>query len=138
MKSQPPAINEHIAAQFESARREFETWRQSRTGRSRIPETLWILAADLAKECGVFQTARELHLNYCALRNRMDSKGSRIVRSKPAVMGFVEVVPPPAAGFSECTVEIERRKGTKIRIHLKSGEAPDLGEICAAFLRARA
>jgi hypothetical protein len=139
MKSQPAAIDEHFAAQFESARREFETWRHSRTSRSRIPENLWILAADLAKECGVFQTARELHLNYCTLRNRMDSKGSRIVRSKPALMGFVEVVPPPpAACFSECTVEIERRKGTKIRIHLKSREAPDLGEIGAAFLRARA
>lgn len=138
MKSQPPAINEHLAARFESARREFETWRQSRTSRSRIPENLWILAADLAKECGLFQTARELHLNYCALRNRLDSKGSRLVRSKPALMDFVEVVPPPAVGFCECTVEIERRKGTKIRIHLKSGEAPDLGEIGAAFLRARA
>ncbi len=138
MKSQLPAINEHVAARFEAARREFETWRQSRTGRSRIPENLWTLAADLARECGVFRTARELHLDYSGLRNRLDSTETRIVRNKPAPMGFVEVVPSPAAGFSECTVEIERGKGTKIRIHLKSREAPDLGVIGTAFLRARA
>ena len=137
MKSQPSAINEHVAARLDAARREFETWRQSRTSRSRIPETLWILAADLARECGVFRTARELHLDYSALKNRLNSTETRIVRSNPAPMGFVEVVPSPAACFSECTIEIERRRGTKIRIHLKSREAPDLGEIGTAFLRAR-
>lgn len=139
MTFQPPSINEHVAARFEAARREIEAWRQSRTSRSRIPENLWILATDLARECGVFQTARELRLNYGALRNRIGPKGPRIGRSKqvPAPMGFVEVVPSPAAGFSECTVEIERGKGTKIKIHLKSREAPDLGAIGNAFLRAR-
>ena len=138
MKSKPPAINEHVAARFESALHEFETWRQSRTSRSRIPETLWILAADLARECGVFRTARELHLDYNALKKRLNSTETRIVRSNPAPMGFVEVVPSPAACFSECTVEIERGRGTKIRIHLKSREAPDLGAIGNAFLRGRA
>lgn len=137
MKSQPPAINEHVVAQLEAVRREFDTWRQSRTSRSRIPENLWMLAANLARECGVFRTARQLHIDYSALKNRLNSMETRIVRSTPARIGFVEVVPSPAAGFSECTVEIERRKGTKIKIHLKSREAPDLGAIGNAFLRAR-
>ena len=138
MKSQRPPINEHVAGQLDAARREFESWRQSRTSRSRIPENLWTLAANLARECGVFRTARELHVDYSALKNRLNSTETRIVRSTPARMGFVEVVPSPAACFAECTVEIERGKGTKIRIHLKSREAPDLGAIGNAFLRARA
>jgi len=138
MKSQPPVTPGHVAARFEAARREFEAWRRARTSRSRIPENLWTLAADLARECGVFQTARELHLNYCALRERMDSTHSGIVRCQPAPLGFVEVVPSPAASYSECTIEIERGRGAKVRIHLKSREAPDLGQIGAAFLRARA
>ena len=138
MKFQSQTTHEHVAARFEAARREFETWRQARTSRSRIPENLWTVATDLARECGVFRTARELHLNYSALRERMDSTHSRIVRRQPVTMGFVEVVPTPAVCYSECTIEIERGRGSKVRIHLKSREAPDLGQIGAAFLRARA
>jgi hypothetical protein len=138
MKSKRAPIKEHVAGRLDAACREFETWRQSRTSRSRIPENLWTLAADLARECGIFRTARELHIDYSALKNRLNSTETRIVRSTPAPMGFVEVVPSPAAGFSECTVEIERGRGTKIRIHLKSREALDLGEIGAAFLRTHA
>jgi len=138
MKSQRLIINEQVASRLDAARREFETWRQSRTGRSRIPESLWTVAAELARECGVFRAARELHVDYSALKNRLNSTETRIVRSAPASLGFVEVVPSPAACYSECTVEIERRRGTKIRIHLKSREAPDLGAIGNAYLRARA
>jgi hypothetical protein len=137
MKSRRPPVNEHFAARLDAARREFEVWRQSRTKRSRIPENLWALATDLARECGAFRTARELHLNYSAVRNRLDPTETRIVRNNVVPASFVEIVPSPAACFSECTVEIERGRGTKIRIHLKSREAPDLGAIGNAFLKAR-
>ena len=136
MKSYRPRINSLVAARLVSARRRFEGWRQSRTNRSLIPEHLWSLAAELARECGVFRTARELRLNYSTLRSRLDPAESRMAGSKLTPAGFVEVVPSSVSCLSECTVEIEHGNGTKIRIHLKSPQAPDLGAIGNAFLRA--
>ncbi len=137
MKSRRPPLNPAVAAHLDVVRHEFKRWRQSRTNRSRIPENLWGVAAEVARECGVFRTSEELHLNYNALRDRINSKGSPLGRGDSAAAGFVEIVPSPAVRFSECTVEIERGKGTKIRIHLKSPETLDLGAIGSAFLRAR-
>ncbi len=145
MKFQRPLVddpnstlfNSQVTDRLDAARREFEEWRQSRTNRSRIPDNLWILAAELARECGALRTSRELHLNYCALRNRMNSAGSKMVRRRSARADFVELMPTPIIHFSECTVEIDRGKGARIRIHLKSPEAPDLSAIGNAFLMAR-
>ena len=137
MKSRRPPLNPVIAARLNEARHEFERWRQARTNRSRIPANLWNLATKIARACGVFRTARELHLNHRALRNRIAPSQSRAGRKEPAPAGFVELMPPSAIRFSECTLEIERGKGTKIRIHLKSPEAPDLGAISNAILMGR-
>ena len=134
MKSRRAPLKPVGAARLDEARHEFERWRQSRTNRSRVPENLWNLAGEVARGCGVFRTARELHLNYNALRNRIKPSASRVGRKEPAPAGFVELMAAPAIRFSECTVEIERGKGTKVRIHLKSPEVPDLGAISNAIL----
>lgn len=137
MDSRRAPINPVVAARLENARREFEQWRQSRTNRSRVPASLWNLASEVAKECGACRTARELHINYGKLRKYLEPGKSRLGQSKPAAASFVEIVPAPAVRFSECTVEIDRGKGTKIRIHLRSPEPPDLAAIGNALLMVR-
>ena len=65
-----------------------------------------------------------------ALKERIESVNHLPLRRKePTSVSFVEVVPPGPAHFSECTVEIEDRDGTKMKVHLKSSEAPDLAAI---------
>lgn len=96
------------------------------------------MAAHAAREYGVYRTARELRLNYNALQGRMQSVNASLCRKDPAPAAFVEFVHPGPASFSECTVEIEARNGIKMRVHLKSSQAPDLGAISSAFLSARA
>jgi hypothetical protein len=49
--------------------RRFERWRSAQTGRPPIPERLWAAAAELAREHGVFATAKALHLEYGKLSN---------------------------------------------------------------------
>ena len=44
----------------------------------------------------------------------------------------------PAEAAQQQIIELEAQSGTKMRIHLKSSETPDLGAISSAFLRARA
>jgi hypothetical protein len=136
MKTRRSSIDPVVVARLEDARRQFERWRQSRIGRSRVPSNLWDVAAEVARECGAYRTARELHLNYNGLKNRIEPTGPRVRRRDPDPAAFVEIVPPSAARFSECTVEIEHRNGAKIKIHLTSPETPDLGAIGNAFLMA--
>jgi len=49
----------------------FETWRQSRSNRSRIPAALWIAATELARRHGVHRVARALGLNDRTLKQRI-------------------------------------------------------------------
>lgn len=137
MKKRRPTVSALVINRFEDVRRHFEHWRQSRAGRSRVPEDLWGLAAGVALEYGLYRTARELRLNYNALKGRITSASPSLYRKDPSPTAFIEMVSPCPAPFSECTVEIEDRRGTKMRIHLKSSQTPDLGTISNAFLRAR-
>ena len=41
--------------------RRLQRWRSSHTGRLPIPESLWAAAAELAREHGIFPTAKALH-----------------------------------------------------------------------------
>ena len=53
--------------------RRFERWRRSHRGRLPIPEGLWASAAAVAREHGVFRTAKVLRLEYGKLKRPMES-----------------------------------------------------------------
>ena len=112
---------------IEGGRRRFENWRKTRPPTSRIPDALWAMAVEVAREHGVNQTARALRLNHTALKKRLQSAGGRRQRCQPTAGAatFVELVPPPMA-LSPCTIELENAQGAKMRIHLARPEAMDL------------
>src|ERR1039457_3822495 len=58
--------------------RRFERWRSSPRGRLPIPAALWAAAAVVAREHGVFRTAKTLHLEHSKLKGMIKS-------TKPAV-----------------------------------------------------
>ncbi len=69
--------------------RRFERWRSAHTGRLPIPERLWAAAAELAREHGVFITAKALRLEYGKLKQRVEGclpKHGRIPRIWVAVL----------------------------------------------------
>lgn len=125
----------------------FERWRGAHAGRLPIPERLWAAAVELAREHGVFHTARALRLEYGKLKRLLESaspavksrrtKGRRGAprggaRSFAPPQAFVELMTPPTAGLSECLIELEGRRG-KMRIQWKGTTAPDLGGLGRAF-----
>ena len=131
-----PQVSAH--SDIEEVRRRLQAWRQTRQHGERIPEDLWIAAAKLARVHPRGMVAHALSLDYDALKERIESVNHHPLRRKePASVSFVELVPPGPARVSECTVEIEDRDGTKMRVHLKSSEAPDLAAISSALLRGR-
>src|ERR1035441_5460031 len=71
--------------------RRFERWRKSHRGRLPIPEALWAAAAELAREHGVFRTAKTLGLEHSKLKGMVKVKST-----KPAVR---RAPTPPGGGL---------------------------------------
>jgi hypothetical protein len=109
-----------------------------------IPECLWAAAVELAREHGVFHTAKALRLEYGKLKRLVESANrvakGQVAKSRAAgprrgrstAPAFVELMTSPAAGLSECLIELEGRRG-KMRIQWKGTTAPDLGGLGRAF-----
>jgi len=120
--------------------RRLERWRSAHTTRLPIPGRLWAAAAELAREHGVFHTAKALRLEYGKLKRLMESAkpvakaspaGPRRTRSM-APPAFVELMTSSTIGLSECVIELEGRRG-KMRIQWKGTTAPDLGGLSRAL-----
>jgi hypothetical protein len=115
-----------IPAGLKEARERFEQWRSSQTGRQPIPESLWMLASQLARQHGVFRAAQVLRLDYNKLKRRMQGTASSAEKPTPARRpAFVELTAPPAALPCECIIEVEGPRG-RMRIEWKGATAPDL------------
>jgi hypothetical protein len=80
----------------------FERWRQSKRDRDPIPETLWEAAVSLTDGYSVNKIARRLHLNHNDLKIRARSQ-----------ITFIEL---PLATRAECTIEVEKPTGERMRI----------------------
>jgi hypothetical protein len=103
--------------------RRFERWRGSHRGRLPIPEGLWASAAAVAREHGVFRTAKVLRLEYGKLKRMAESaSGSPQLARAPAA--FLELMPQPV-GVSDCLIEVEG-PGGKMRLQWKGATASDL------------
>ena len=72
-----------IPAGLQELARQFEQWRSSHSGRRPIPEALWLRAADLAREHGVFRTAKVLRLDFSKLKRKMAPAQGRQMRRPP-------------------------------------------------------
>jgi hypothetical protein len=111
--------------------RRFERWRSSHQGRLPIPEALWASAAAVAREHGVFRTAKILRLEYGKLKRMAESDApARRALAPPAE--FLELVAPQTVGLSECIIELEGPRG-KMRIQWKGAAAPDLAGLSRAL-----
>ena len=91
------------------------TYRRAHTGRLPIPQRLWTAAVELAREHGIFHTAKALRLDYSKLKQLLESSGavkrsgatraagvkSRRIRSE-APPSFMELLASPTAAAVVC------------------------------------
>ena len=61
-----------LPAQLACGRRCFERWCRTHKSPTRLPQHLWSLAAELAREYGISRTARTLRLEYNGLKKRLE------------------------------------------------------------------
>ena len=125
-----------LPARLEALRRRFERWRQTREGRSHIPEVLWTSAVKAAGRYGLNPTARALGLDYKSLQRHVAAACASdgvVGNAKPgreAPATFVELASPVVpGGLAECVLELENADGAKMRIHLKGVPVTDLAAL---------
>jgi hypothetical protein len=111
----------------------FEKWRSTHKARTRFPEHLWSLAAKLAREYGLNRTAHTLRLDYNCLKKRIDSAVSDNMPQTAVKPQFLQLLPSELTAEIECTIECEDAKGTRISIHFKGRELPDLATISSSL-----
>ena len=111
--------------------RQLEQFRSAQPGRTKLPESLWQAAVELARQHGVYPVAHPLRLDYTRLKKRLG--GSPALRRRAARPAFVELVTPPRAQLEECVIEFESAGGSKMRIQWKSTAPPDWTTLLQAW-----
>ena len=117
---------------MEAARTRFEHWRSSRSRKSPIPDELWTLAIDAARQQGVNRAAQQLRLDAGKLKRLLIAVDPRRPKA-PRQPRFVELIAPAAAVSPECVIEFESATGSKMRIHWKTAAAPDWANLLRAW-----
>jgi hypothetical protein len=111
--------------------RQLEQFRSTQSRRTKLPESLWQAAVELARQHGVYCVARPLRLDYMRLKKRLG--GSPIVQRKATKPAFVELIAPSHAQLEEWVIEFESSGGSKMRIQWKASAPPDWTALLRAW-----
>jgi hypothetical protein len=126
-----------IPGPIEQLQRQLDEFRSTQPHRTKLPETLWQAAVELARQHGVYSVAHPLRLDYTGLKKRLDgvpdSAAPKRRATKPA---FVELISAHPATVADCVIEFESLVGGKMRIHWKSSAAPDWISLLRAWREA--
>jgi hypothetical protein len=121
-----------IAPNLEQVRQRFESWRQRRKKRTRIPQSLWKAAVELSEEYSICHLSKVLRINYTALKKQVLKLNTpEPSASYVSSTTFLELPLPSAA--LESTIEIARGDGAVMTMHLKAVTNSDLLELGKAF-----
>jgi len=105
---------------------QLEEWRRTNPPRTRLPESIWEAAVEMAQRHGLHCATKTLRLDYARLKKRLPPT-SQSPRSAPA---FLELLAPSAPG-PECVVELESGDG-RLRVAMK-GMALDWASLLHAW-----
>ncbi len=114
--------------------RRFDEFRSTQPHRTKLPETLWQAAVELAREHGLHPVAHPLRLDYMGLKKRLE--GVPVPQKKMAAPAFVELIASHPATISECVIEFESSIGSKMRIQWKGSSTPDWASLLRVWREA--
>lgn len=122
-----------IPTEMQELSRNIEQWRSTRPRRMPMPEPLWTLAASLGRQYGVARVARFLRLDYYSLKERIQPPDQHEPNTSESGPTFIELPHMPAVPVSECNIELEHPRGSKMRIQVKGAVLPDVSALTRAF-----
>ena len=103
--------------------RQLDQFRSTQPKRTKLPESLWQAAVELALQHGVYSVAHPLRLDYTGLKKRLH--GIPSPRKKAAKPAFVELIADHPTTMADCVIEFESSVGSKMRIHWTASTGPD-------------
>ena len=120
-----------LPARLVRAQERFEKWRRTHKGYRCLPDSLWSAAVKLAGLYGVNRTAHALRLEYNGLKKRLEAT----VSADPPTPNptFVQLLGSELTAAAECVLECEDARGTKLRLHFKGPQLPDLAALSRAL-----
>ena len=125
-KSTPPIPEAIVQLQ-----RQLEQFRSSQPQRTKLPETLWQAAVELARQHGIYPVAHPLRLDYMGLKRRLG--GVPTLPRKAGKLTFVELTEPRAVPLAEYVIDFECPSGRKMRIQWKASGPPDWAGLLRAW-----
>jgi hypothetical protein len=137
MRSRKPTVTPTVCADIEQVRRRLQEWRRSRRHGARIPEDLWIAAVKLAKKYRPARVAHTLGLDYNGLKQRLKTARQHGTSEPQSQPGFIELFPFAPSSHCQCTMEIEDRRGAKMKLELKGMSAGDVAAVSRALWSAQ-
>jgi hypothetical protein len=111
--------------------RQFEQFRSTRSGREKLPDSLWQAAVEQARQHGANVVAHTLRLDYNALKRRLS--GASSPHQEPSPASFVELVAGATAAADEYIIEFETSPSPRMRVQWKSAAAPDWSALLRAW-----
>ena len=111
--------------------RQLDQFRSTQSQRTKLPESVWQAAVELARQHGVYAVAHPLRLDYMGLKKRLGGVPRR--RWKAAKPAFVELITPHPAMLEDCVIEFESAGGGKMRIHWKAAAPPNWAGLLRAW-----
>jgi hypothetical protein len=140
--------NQDTKSDLDKAFREYEDWRKNRPNRGLIPAHLWESAVKLCQTHSINQVVKTLHLNYNALKSRVENnhagstykKGKRNSRKKTA--RFIDLTTsgvklPFHSVPSSIIIEYQKTDGNNLKIHIPQSIDLNLPEIIFFLSRER-
>jgi hypothetical protein len=123
-----------VAEEIVELQRRLDEFRSTQRRRTKLPESFWQAAVELARQHGLSRVAQPLRLDYMALKERLggtsDVQQQMPKQPKPT---FVELVSPAPVLLEECVIEVESTAGSKMRIQWKSNTPPDWNSLLRAW-----
>ncbi len=117
------ATGRSTSIELEKTRGRIARWRDTRPYRGApMPAALWAAALALARQHGLYTTARTLRIDYGALKKRRDAAGG----GRVPVPTFVELPAARPTGLGPCVIDLEAPRGRHLRIEVTGVTVADL------------
>ena len=126
-RKSPPPIPEAIV----QLQRQLDQFRSTQPRRTKLPDSLWQAAVELARQHGVYPVAHPLRLDYMGLKKRLG--GVPRLRRKATKPAFIELIAPDRVPPEECVIKLESSGGSKMRIQWKATAPPDWTTLLQAW-----
>jgi len=117
---------------LEEVRDQLESWRRNKINhREPIPKDLWQAAANLARKHSINVVSKALRLSYADLKNRLYNPSTLKHKTKQKHTSFIELKYCKPLSAETTTVDIENKRGARMRICLK--ESVDISNLIKIF-----